>query len=310
MTATTDGRPSSEPYKSAPSSVSAQHDIVQRHDSLTEDEFRTAYKDTGTPVILTELTRDWPAREKWNTDYLARVAGSNMVPVYSSKPARDNQHQHAAAQIISLADFISMLEAGENDLRLFFYNLLEKVPSMLKDFEYPSIGLKFFKRLSVMFMGGRGARVQMHYDIDLADLLLCHFGGRKRVLLIPPEQTKYMYKVPYSFSALHDVNFERPDLEKYPALQYLKGYWAELHHGDALYIPSGFWHYVIYDDIGFSMTLRAFPRTPKRLAIMLKNIFITRIIEGVMRKVLGQTWNDRNERLAVERTEAALTSRH
>ncbi len=283
-----------------------KHTTVARQGAISASDFQSKYKDNHTPVILTELTSTWPAREKWNTDFLADVAGQQIVPVYSSQPARDKQHQHAAAKHLPLADYIKMLEAGENDLRLFFYNLLENVPSLREDFTYPDMGLNFFKKLSVLFMGGRGARVQMHYDIDLADLVLCHFGGTKRVLLIPPEQGRYMYKVPYSFSALHRVDFERPDLAAFPALANLNGYWAELKHGDALYIPSGFWHYVIYEDIGFSMTLRAFPTSAKGRAVMLKNIFITRTVEGVMRKLMGQKWNDRNERLAIERTHADL----
>ena len=119
--------------------------------------------------------------------------------------------------------------------------------------------MKFFKRLPVLFVGGAGAKVQMHYDIDLANLILCHFGGTKKVLLFPPEQTRYMYKVPYSFSALHDIDFSSPDLIKYPAIKHLNGYVAELKHGDCLFIPSGFWHYIIYEEVGFSMTLRSMP---------------------------------------------------
>lgn len=285
-----------------------RHQAVERRERLSEQEFIAEYKNKNTPVILSKLTDSWPAKTKWDLDYLKQTAGNNVVPVYSSQPARDKQHQHAAAENMPLSNYLNLLQAGEKDLRLFFYNLLENVPSMLNDFEYPKMGLKFFKRLPVLFMGGRDARVQMHYDIDLADLLLCHFGGKKRVLLIPPEQSKYMYQVPYSFSALHDVDFENPDFERYPALKHLNGYWAELQHGDALYMPSGFWHYIVYEDIGFSMTLRALPTTFKRRAILLKNIFFTRTIEGIMRKLLGQKWNDRNEQLAVENTHERLLS--
>ncbi len=286
--------------------VCSAHQCVERVGQLSLNEFAQGYKNTATPVILTEITAQWPARMSWSMDYLRDKAGGQRVPVYSSKPATGKQHQHAPAMEISLAEYIDMLEAGENDLRLFFYNLLQNVPSMAQDFSYPDLGLRFFKRLSVLFMGGKGARVQMHYDIDLADLLLCHFGGRKHVLLVPPEQSQFMYQVPFSFSALHNVNFEKPDLKKHPALAHVNGYWAVLDHGDALYIPPGFWHYVIYEDIGFSMTLRAFPTSFKGRATMLKNIFITRTIEGFMRKVGGQRWNDRNERIALERTNSAL----
>ena len=35
---------------------------------------------------------------------------------------------------------------------------------------------------------------------------------------------------------------------------------------------------------------------------MLRNIVFTRTIEGMMRKLFGQKWNDRNETLAYTRT--------
>lgn len=257
-------------------------------------------------MILSELTQAWPATKKWSVNYLKQVAGDQIVPVYSSRPAQGKQHQHAAERQLKLRSYLELLEAGENDLRMFFYNILENVPLLMEDFNYPELGMSFFKRLPVLFVGGKGAKVQMHYDIDLANLILCHFGGPKRVMLFPPEQTPYMYKVPYSFSALHNVNFAEPDLAKHPALKVLNGYVAELKHGDALYIPSGYWHYIEYQDIGFSMTLRSMPTSLRGRSTLMKNIFITRTVEGLMRKLIGQKWNDRNERLALERTNALL----
>ena len=269
---------------------------------ISEAAFIRDYKNTAKPVVLTQLMADWPATEKWNVDYLTEEVGDIIVPVYSSKPATGKQHQHAAEMRMTLRDYLNKLRDGENDLRVFFYNILDNAPRLISDFSYPKIGLKFFKKLPVLFMGGRGAKVQMHYDIDLAHLILCHFGGPKHVLLFPPDQTPYMYKVPFSFSALHDVDFSNPDFEKYPALKTLEGYKVELKHGDALFIPSGFWHYIVYEDIGFSMTLRAFPTKLSQRLILFKNIFLTRTVEGLMRKTRGQAWNDRNERKAVEVT--------
>jgi hypothetical protein len=158
-------------------------------------------------------------------------------------------------------------------------------------------------------MGGTGAKVQMHYDIDLADIFLCHFGGKKKVMLFPPDQTPLMYKVPFSFSSLFDVNYRTPDIEKYPALQYLEGYETDLNHGEILYIPPGWWHYIEYEELSFSMALRAFPRRPKNLATMLKNLLWTRSIEGLMRKTVGQAWNDRNEKRAVQNTHRYLAKK-
>lgn len=279
---------------------------VERRASVSENEFIADYKNTATPLIMSELMADWPATDKWNIDYLKDVAGNEVVPVYSSKPAQGKQHQHAAERHIKLSSYLELLENGENDLRMFFYNILENVPALLNDFDYPKLGMTFFKRLPVLFVGGKGAKVQMHYDIDLANLILCHFGGPKRVLLVPPEQTRFMYKVPFSFSALHEVDFSKPDFERYPALQHLDAYVAELQHGDALFIPSGYWHYIVYEDIGFSMTLRSMPTSFSGRATLLKNIFVTRTVEGIMRKLVGQKWNERNERLALLRTNEGI----
>ncbi|MDH5369463.1 MAG: cupin-like domain-containing protein [Gammaproteobacteria bacterium] len=275
---------------------------VERIDYLEKNEFLHNYKLANKPVVIEKLTEDWPARKKWNVDYITKVAGDCVVPLYDSKPSKDNKHQHAPAIEMKLKDYFQMLEQGENDLRLFFYNILSGVPELVKDFSYPEMGLHFFKKLPVLFAGGKGAKVQMHFDIDLADIFLCHFGGKKRVLLISPEQTQYMYRVPFSFSSLFDVDFDNPDYEKYPALRYLQGEVAELNHGDVLYIPPGYWHYIVYEDIGFSMSLRAFPRTTKNFLKMLNNLFVIRVIEGLMRKIIGQPWNDRNEGLALIRT--------
>jgi len=258
-------------------------------------------------VIMGDVTADWPATKNWDLDYLASAAGDKIVPVYSSKPAVDNESQYEPARKLPLRDYLHLLKNGESDLRMFFYDILKEAPIFLKDFSYPSIGLRFLKRLPVLFVGGRGTKVQMHYDVDMADLVLCHFGGTKHVLLIPPEQERFLYRVPFSFSALHAVDLSDPDYETFPALKHLSPMVAILEHGDALYIPSGFWHYIIYEEIGFSLTLRALPSSPKKVLKMLKNIFFVRIVEGIMRKLVGQKWNDRNERLAVEKTHRQLT---
>jgi len=284
-----------------------QTKAINREFDISSKEIKSKYIRQSKPVILSNVMQDWPAVDKWSFDYIADQHGDIEVPVYSSKPASGKQHQHAAAKVLPLKTYFNMLKAGENDLRMFFFNLLQNAPSLLKDFTYPDIGIKFFKRLPVLFVGGKGAKVQMHYDIDYAHLLLCHFGGKKKILLIPPEQTPYMYRVPYSFSSLFDVDFSAPDFSKYPALEKLNGYTAELSHGDALYIPPGFWHYIIYEDAGFSMTLRAFPNKLKHKLLLLKNVFVVRNIEGLMRKFCGQAWNDRNEKLAITKTHQNLT---
>ncbi|NBB92970.1 MAG: cupin-like domain-containing protein [Gammaproteobacteria bacterium] len=281
---------------------------VPRIDRIDAETFQAEYKQPARPLIVERLTEGWPAREKWTVEHLKARAGDVVVPLYHSRPSRDHEHQHAPAARMPLADYMDRLEQGENDLRLFFFNFFNTIPDLTEDFEYPELGLKFFRKLPVLFMGGRGSRVQLHFDIDLADILLCHFGGPKRVLLFSPGQTRWLYRVPFSFSALFDARVDEPDYEKYPALRRVEGQVAELEHGDALYIPPGWWHFVTYRDIGFSMSLRAFPRTPRNLAKMVYNLLVLRTVDGLMRKTFGQPWNERNERRAVTRTHDRLRS--
>lgn len=282
---------------------------TQRIESVTPETFTREFKASRRPVVLETLTRAWPAYEMWGLDYFAAALGDKIVPLYDSKPARDRKHQHAPAKRIPLADYLDLLRGGEKDLRMFSFNIHAEAPALKDDFRHPEIGLKFVKNLPVLFMGGAGARVQMHFDIDLSDLLLCHFGGRKRVLLFSPEQTRYLYRVPFSFSSLFDVEIDEPDYDKYPALRHVEGEVAELDHGDALYIPPGYWHFVLYDQVGFSLTLRAFPRQPAIFLRMLYNILILRSAESLMRRTVGQRWNDRNERRAIEKTHKHLSRR-
>jgi len=275
---------------------------------VSKEDFLNKYKNPELPLLMRGMTEEWGAKEKWSLEYFESQAGDEMVKLYDSTPSKDKKLQHAAAQTMPLRKYFDLLRKGEKDLRMFFFNIIDQAPSLQKDFKYPEVGLSFFKRLPVMFVGGKGAKVQMHFDIDYADIFLCHFGGKKKFMLFSPEQTKLMYHVPYSFSALFDVDFENPDYEKYPALRELQGYETELNHGDILYIPPGWWHYVTYEDISYSMALRAFPRKLGNLYRMLRNIVWIRSIEGVMRKLRGQKWNDRNERLAVSRTNDYLKS--
>src|SRR5690606_24805136 len=152
-----------------------------------------------------------------------------------------------------------------------------------------------------MFFGGKGAKVLAHYDMDLADLIHVHFHGNKHVTLFEPKQAKHLYKVPFTVHNLETIDMDQPDFEKYPALQNVEGISVTMKHGDALYMPSGYWHYITYDNGGFSITLRAFPRKPLRLLKLFKNIIFMRTFENMMRRVFGQGWVAYKEKKMVER---------
>ena len=263
---------------------------VERVQNISKKEFVEKYYKPQRPVIIENLAKGWDAYEKWNIEYFQEHAGDQTVPLYNSEPTKGKQNSAAPVMEMKLYDYLELIKKEPTDLRIFFYNILDNMPELLKDIKYPDLGLKFFKRLPVMFFGGGGSRVLPHYDMDLSDLIHFHFQGHKRVTLFSPEQTKYLYKVPFAVHNLESIDMDNPDFSKYPALQKIEGILAEMKHGDGLYMPSGYWHYIKYLDGGFSITLRALPRQPVRLAKMLGNVFGMRFFENIMRKLWGQNW--------------------
>jgi hypothetical protein len=95
---------------------------------------------------------------------------------------------------------------------------------------------------------GNRTRIAAHHD--LPDNLACVVAGRRRFTLFPPEQLVNLYVGPLDLTpagqAISLVDFAQPDLEKFPgfAEAWKHARVAELSAGDALLIPSLWWHYV------------------------------------------------------------------
>ena len=277
-------------------------------DNISKEDFIKHYYKPQKPVLIKNLTRNWKAFDKWNLDYIQERAGEQIVPLYNNDATKGKQYSAEPATEMRLYDYIELIKKEPTDLRIFFYDVLKKMPELLDDFTYPDLGLKFFKRLPVLFFGSEGSKVLPHYDMDLANLLHFHFHGHKSVLLFSPEQTKFIYKIPYSVHNLEGIDLDNPDFEKYPGLKYLDGLEVYMEHGDALYMPSGYWHYIKYLDGSFSMTLRAFSKKPKTFFNMLYNVFFMRHFENVMRKWKGQKWLDYKDAKAIAQVEKNIKS--
>jgi hypothetical protein len=87
-----------------------------------------------------------------------------------------------------------------------------------------------------------------HYDAS--DNLACCVVGKRRFTLFPPDQIENLYPGPLTPTpggqALSMVDFDNPDLTQHPkfAEAIKHGQIAELEAGDALYLPSMWWHQV------------------------------------------------------------------
>lgn len=270
---------------------------IHRVKSITKEDFVRDYVKQQKPVVIEHLIDDWDAYKKWNLSYIKEIAGDKKVPLYDDRPVKHDEGFNEAHATMQMSEYIDLLKKEPTDFRIFLYNLMKEVPSLKADFKFPKIGLKLLKQIPMLFFGGEGSKVFMHHDIDWANILHFHFEGKKQVILFPPSETKHLYKVPYSLIAREDIDFDTPDYEKFPALKKAKGLICNLNHGETLYMPEGYWHYMKYLTPGFSMSLRALPRRCKHLRYALYNVFYMRHYDNFMRRRKGQDWIDeKNER--------------
>ncbi|MBQ4913105.1 cupin-like domain-containing protein [Maribacter sp. MMG018] len=275
---------------------------VPKVDKITKEDFIAHYFKPQKPVVVSGAIEDWPAFAKWNLDYMKAVAGDKIVPLYDDRPVQHEDGFNEPHAKMKMREYIDLLKREPTRFRIFLWNVLKEVPELQKDYTYPDFGIKLMKKLPMLFFGGRDSYTFMHYDIDLGNIFHFHFEGEKECILFPQSETKYLYKVPYSLITHEEIDFSDPDYEKWPALKKAEGYRASLSHGDVLYMPEGYWHYMKYVTPGFSMSLRAIPRNPKNLAKAFYNILFMRYFDVFMRKIKGQKWIDEKNRKAILRT--------
>ena len=275
---------------------------IERVEKLTKKEFINNYYKKQKPVVITNQIEDWPAFSKWNFDYIREMAGNQKVPLYDSRKTDYTKKVNEPDFTMTMSEYIDIIEKGPTDLRIFLYNLLKDVPALKADMKWPNLGLRLIKSLPLVFFGGENAKVFMHYDIDFPNLFHIHFAGKKQCVLVDPKETKYMYRLPYSWICNEDIDFDNPDFEKFPALKKVTPYITTLEHGEMLYMPEGWWHYMKYQTPGFSLSLRSLAGRPSNLLKGFANVFFIRHYDNWMRKHKGQAWLDYKDQEAIRRT--------
>ncbi|MBP0905767.1 cupin-like domain-containing protein [Mariniflexile gromovii] len=279
---------------------------IPRVKTITKEDFLKHYFKPQKPVVIERFIENWPAYHKWSLDYMKSVGGDITIPLYDDRPVdyKDGFNQPHAK--MKLADYIDLLKRKPTKYRIFLWNAIKEIPQLQKDFSFPDFGLRLLKGLPMLFFGGCDSYTFMHYDIDLANIFHFHFEGQKQIILFDQKQNKYLYKVPHALITREDIDFANPDFEKWPMLKNAQGYQTTLNHGEVLYMPEGYWHYMRYITPGFSMSLRAIARNPKNFSKAIYNIVVMRNFDNAMRRIQGQKWIDWKNQQAIIKTHKNL----
>ena len=276
-------------------------------DDISREHFINNYLNPRKPLIIRKASQSWPAMQKWTFDYLKATVGDQFVPLYDSSKADPSKPINASATEMKFGDYIDLIQKGPTDLRIFLFDPIKHAPKLLEDYRSPeNLMSGFLDKYPNMFFGGAGSVTFLHYDIDLAHIFHTHFNGRKHVILFDQKWSERLYCIPFATYALEDYDIENPDFEKFPALEGVEGFEAYLEHGDTLFMPTGYWHWMKYLDGSFSISLRAWDKSWAIKAKSLYNLTLQRKFDDLMKKNFRQKYMTWKEDLAIKRAEKAL----
>lgn len=214
------------------------------------------------PVVLRGLARDWPLVKtglvggQAARDYLGAKARDRAFPVQIGAPGGGDRlfydadmgmnFQSAQGPLPAILDGIAANEDKPDapaiylssiDMGAFFDGLDEE----------NSLPMGHRRPLESIWIGSR-TRIAAHNDVP-DNLAVCAVG-RRRFTLFPPDQFANLYVGPLENTPagrpVSMADLREPDFERHPRLREAldRAQVAELKPGDALFIPSLWWHHV------------------------------------------------------------------
>ncbi|MYM21102.1 cupin-like domain-containing protein [Duganella sp. FT135W] len=223
------------------------------------DELLTA----TTPVVLRGLASSWPMvraaleSDRAGSDYLRRHYQGATIGAMLGGPDAGGRFfynddlsgfnfQPVHAKLTGVLDEIEA--KSQMDPAPTIYVGSTTIDTCLPGFrEFNDLQLGARDTLASIWIGNR-TRIAAHYD--LPDNVAVVAAGHRRFTLFPPSQLQNLYVGPVDFTpagqAISLVDFLNPDFNKFPKFaEALKhALVAELGPGDALFIPSMWWHHI------------------------------------------------------------------
>lgn len=215
------------------------------------------------PLVLRGLVAQWPAVRAELTSvpagvgYLRGFCGDSTVGAWRGPPAINGrffynadltgfnfQPQHL--KFSTVLDELEQLQTVAQPPALYVGSTT--VDTSLPGFRTANdVALGARQALMSIWVGNR-TRIAAHHD--LPDNLACVVAGRRRFTLFPPGEVANLYIGPLDFTpagqAISLVDFLQPDLQRFPKFTQAlaRAQVADLGPGDAIFIPSLWWHHV------------------------------------------------------------------
>ncbi|KAG0565056.1 hypothetical protein KC19_8G160000 [Ceratodon purpureus] len=234
--------------------------VIERRENLSPEEFRSKY-DGKKPVLISDLTKDWPAQKAWNLPQLVDKYGDVGFKVSQA---------HGKKIKMKLKDYAAYMacQHDEEPLYIFDAKFGESAPEMLEEYSVPTL---FSEDLLAVLdkpvrpafrwlvAGPARSGASWHVDPALTSAWNTLLSGRKRWALYPPGRVPPGVIVHVDESD-GSVNFDGPTslqwwLEIYPTLREEdKPLECTQQPGETISVPSGWWHCVLNIDDSVAVT--------------------------------------------------------
>ena len=119
-----------------------------------------------TPVVISNLAADWPALKRWSPEWLSANFGDKPVRVYDASFGEPGKNYMGSVGTMSFAEYLDETLTQGKDLRMFLYNIGQRIPELLDDVPFPDVGLKFSRNFVFTFFGCKDAIFVSNSFID------------------------------------------------------------------------------------------------------------------------------------------------
>jgi hypothetical protein len=215
------------------------------------------------PILIKNLVQSWPSviaskrSAVESLEYLKKFATDKLFTVFFGEPningrvfynndCSDLNFQVLGSSLNQLSSVLTKHIGDDSPPMIYVGSTM--IDQWLPGFRAENdIVFDDYDPLVSIWMGNK-SRIPAHYDF--ASNIACCVAGKRRFTLFPPEELENLYVGPVDFTpagqAISMVDFLNPDFEKYPKFQKAleSALVVELEPGDAIMIPSMWWHHV------------------------------------------------------------------
>jgi hypothetical protein len=230
---------------------------------VTAEVFRNEIVSQYRPAVIRGLVANWPAVELAKVsdvavcDYLRGLDNRRPVDAIMTPPQANGRifYDEKLEGFNYLRNLVPLSNVMEQVMR---YAAFPHPPAVAVQSALISDCLPTFEALHAMPLLRTdvrpriwlGNRITTPAHIDESNNIACVVAGKRRFTLFPPDQISNLYLGPLdktpTGSPISMVDLEKPDYEQFPRFRdaLAAAQVAELEPGDALYIPSLWWHHV------------------------------------------------------------------